>query len=254
MGGFDFISSPDYSNDQTGRDGNFIDPGDNGPTCTKPSWHGTRTVSVIKQVSPSCSLLILRVLGRCGSGFANDVTDAIVWAAGGTINGVASNPTPAKIITMSLAGPGSCPSYLQSAVNQALSLGALLIAAAGNQGKDASGYFPGNCAGVFSIGASTRQGTIATYSNFGRTIAFNAPGGDTANPIYTLSILNGILTPYYSTGTSFAAPHVAGFAALTYTTNWRTRADFVRSEIDFISGNNTMVGPSTPMVEAEHTY
>ena len=37
VGGFDFISSPDYSNDQTGRDGNYIDPGDNGPTCTKPS-------------------------------------------------------------------------------------------------------------------------------------------------------------------------------------------------------------------------
>ena len=213
-GGFDFISSSDYSNDQTGRDTNFADPGDAGPTCPKSSWHGTRIVSVVDQIAPAATLVIIRILGRCGAGFANDVTDAIVWAAGGAINGVAPNANPARIISMSFNGAGACPSYMQSAVNQALGLGAVLVAAAGNQASDAGNYFPGNCAGVIAVGASTRQGTLAAYSNFGPSVDLNAPGGDTANPISTLSVLNGALTPYFSTGTSFAAPHVTGLLGL----------------------------------------
>ena len=214
VGGFDFISSPDYSNDQTGRDLNYTDPGDSGPACPSPSWHGTRVASVVYQIAPEASMLILRVLGRCGAGFANDVTDAIVWAAGGVINGVEINKQPARIISMSFAGEGPCPSYLQSAVNTAVSAGVVLVAAAGNQGKDAAGYFPGNCAGVLSIGASTRDGRIAPYSNFGPTVDWYAPGGDSKNPIHTTTVVNQVLVPYQSTGTSFATPHVSGLFAL----------------------------------------
>lgn len=213
-GGFDFISSPDYSNDQTGRDINYTDPGDSGPGCPSPSWHGTRVASVVYQIAPAAELVILRVLGRCGTGFANDVTDAIVWAAGGVINGVEINTHPARIISMSFAGEGPCPSYLQSAVNTAVSAGAVLVAAAGNQGKDAAGYFPGNCAGVLSIGASTRDGRIAPYSNFGPTVDWYAPGGDSKNPILTTTAMNQVLVPYQSTGTSFAVPHISGLFAL----------------------------------------
>ncbi len=213
-GGFDFISSPDYSNDQTGRDINYTDPGDSGPGCPSPSWHGTRVASVVYQIAPAAELVILRVLGRCGTGFANDVTDAIVWAAGGVINGVEINTQPARIISMSFAGEGPCPSYLQSAVNTAVSAGAVLVAAAGNQGKDAAGYFPGNCQGVVAVGASTRDGRIAEYSNFGPTVDWYAPGGDSKNPILTTTAMNQVLVPYQSTGTSFATPHVSGLFAL----------------------------------------
>jgi serine protease len=77
-----------------------------------------------------------------------------------------------------MSGFGVCPGYLQSAINQATSLGAVLIVSAGNQARDASQYFPGNCNGTMVIAASTRQGTLATYSNFGPTVDIAAPGGE----------------------------------------------------------------------------
>ena len=52
-------------------------------------------------------------------GYASDVCDAIVWAAGGEINGVPGIATPAAVISMSFAGAGACPSYLQSSVGLA---------------------------------------------------------------------------------------------------------------------------------------
>ena len=253
-GGYDFISSPDYSNDQTGRDADFTDPGDQGPSCPTPSWHGTRVASVLEQIAPGSALLVLRVLGRCGAGFANDVTDAIVWAAGGAINGVAANARPASVISMSFNGAGACPTFLQSAVNQAIGLGAALIAAAGNQAQDASGYFPGNCEGVLAIGATTREGALAPYSNFGPTVAYSAPGGDATNPILTHTASpEGALTPAESVGTSFAAPHVAGMLSLLE--GWPgTTAAFLLSRTDRWSAacphNQTALGTTNCKTQA----
>ena len=50
----------------------------------------------------------------------------------------------------------------------------VLVAAAGNAGADVRGYFPANCVGVLSVGASTEDGRLAAYSNFGADIL--APG------------------------------------------------------------------------------
>ncbi len=221
VSGFCFISSPDYTNTNLGRNPDFTDPGDQGSACPTPSWHGTKVASVVRAVAPNARLSILRVLGQCGKGFASDVTDAIVWAAGGWISGVKTNPFPAKVVSMSLAGKGPCPTYMQSAVNQAIGLGATVIAAAGNAGANATLYFPGNCRGVLSIGASTRQGTLASYSNWGETLAFSAPGGDGANPVQVVSVSADlpVLTPATAVGTSFAAPHVAGVVALLQAIN-----------------------------------
>lgn len=218
--GYDFVSSIDYSNkpNQT-RNPDYTDPGDQGPTCPTASWHGTKVASVAMAIAPGSTLSIMRVLGQCGVGFSSDIADAIVWAAGGQINGLGANPYPATVISLSLAGKYKCPSYLQSAVNQARSLGATVIAAAGNAAQNVSLYFPANCIGVIAVGASTRQGTLATYSNWGTGLAFSAQGGDTPNPIPVLSISNRRLTTTFATGTSFAAPHVAGTLALLVSLN-----------------------------------
>jgi hypothetical protein len=227
-GGYCFITSPDYTNTKLGRNPDYTDPGDQGPTCPVPSWHGTKVASIVKAIAPNCKLSILRVLGRCGTGFASDVTDAIVWAAGGGINGVGANPFPSRVVSMSLAGKGSCPTYMQSAVNQAIGMGATIIAAAGNAGANASLYFPGNCKGVLSIGASTRQGTLATYSNWGPTLAFSAPGGDAANPVQVLTVdSSGSIAVGYAMGTSFAAPHVAGATVLLQTIPWNQGTQYI---------------------------
>ena len=91
--------------------------------CPTISWHGTNIASILaarhdnefgmKGVAQNCSILPLRVLGLCRMGYATDVTDAIVWAAGGVINEVPNNTNPAQIISVSLAGQGPCPSSSQ---------------------------------------------------------------------------------------------------------------------------------------------
>ena len=180
------------------RNPNFTDVGD----CAQSNWHGVHVVSVLNDVAPGSTLLILRVLDSCGTGFASDITDAIVWAVGGKINGIDANVIPAHVISMSFSGLGSCPTYLQSAVSQALSLGSVIVAAAGNSAENAQDYFPGNCDGVITLGATTRQGTLASYSNWGPTLTFSAPGGDVQDPISVLTFLDGHLIPGFAIGTS----------------------------------------------------
>jgi hypothetical protein len=224
LGGYDFISDPCISLDENGRDENAMDQGDAGPSCPTPSWHRTKVASVlaashdnelgIKGIASNCSVLPIRILGVCSQGYANVVTDAIVWAAGGKINGVVPNPTPAHIISMSFAGTGPCPTYLQSAISQAVGLGAKLFAAAGNQGLTSiANTFPANCINVTRVGAFTRLGTVAAYSNRGFTMA--APGGDQQNPILAASIDKfGNLVQARVMGTSIAVPHAVAVSAL----------------------------------------
>ena len=226
LDGYDFISDSDISVDDDERDPDPTDPGDFGDWCPTSSWHGTKVASILaarhdnewgmKGVAQNCSLLPVRVLGLCRMGYASDVADAIVWAAGGAIDEVPSNPNPAKIISLSLAGQGECPDYLQSAVTQAEELGAVVIAAAGNNNRNVSGFFPANCKGVVAVAASTRDGRLAAYSNWGNLIAVSAPGGDAANAIMALSVdpMETGLEVSYSMGTSFAAPHVAGIVSM----------------------------------------
>ena len=252
VGGYDFISDSDLALDLDGRDADATDPGDWGDYCPTPSWHGTRVASILaarhdnkfgmRGVAQNCSVMPVRVLGLCKMGYANDVTDAIVWAAGGTIDGVPINPLPAKILSLSLAGAGDCPSYLQSAIDLAITLGSVVITAAGNNNKDASGYFPANCKGVIAVAASTRQGTLAGYSNFGNIISLSAPGGDSMNPIMTLRVdaLETDLQIFNGIGTSFAVPHVAAIGALVYSSS-RMKVKFDLKTMLLLPATNTSV-------------
>ena len=239
--GFDFITDPILAMDNNGRDSNFTDPGDEGRNCSVSSWHGTMVSSVLAArhdsgllgVASNCTVLPIRVLGMCSTGYASDVADAIVWASGGIIHGMDSNHHPARIISMSFAGKGACPSYLQSAVSTALAMGALLVASSGNNGLNTSDYFPANCIGVMSVSASTRDGHLAPYSNYGLGTDLAAPGGDNANPIAVLS-KDGLV--HFVTGTSFAVPQVAGVAALI----WSLYPNASVSGVwDYLMDNNT---------------
>jgi cysteine-rich repeat protein len=87
----------------------------------------------------------------------------------------------------------------------------------GNSAEDSSKYFPGNCAGVISIGASTNTGALASYSNTAADVA--APGGDISNPIVTMSLdAQRSIVPVNAMGTSLATPLVAGFLAIAFAT------------------------------------
>ena len=224
LDGYDFVSDARISMDGDGRDADATDPGDQSQTCPISSWHGTKVASVIagrhdnpwgmKGIAQNCSILPLRVLGQCRMGYATDVSDALVWAIGGPIHGIPSNPKRSKTITLSLAGRGRCPNYLQSAVDYALRLGAAVIAAAGNYNESFSEYFPGNCEGVIAVAASTREGELASYSNWGTRL--QAPGGDLHNAIMSLGVnpWGTAVEVSFEFGTSFAAPHVSSMVVL----------------------------------------
>jgi hypothetical protein len=138
--GYDFISDDSLSNDGDGRDTDWRDPGDAVAACPgTDSWHGLQVAFLaagdmpeFHGVATGASILPIRVLGACQTGHSSDVADAIVWASGGLIDNVPTNPNPATVISMSFAGVGACPSYVQSAVVLAISRGVILLAAAGN--------------------------------------------------------------------------------------------------------------------------
>ena len=251
VGGYDFISDAAAARDGNGRDSNPNDQGDwfgtnecGVPYSSNSSWHGTHVAGTIAAatnnskgvagIAYGADVVPIRVLGKCG-GSVSDIVDAMVWASGGSVSGVPANPNPARVINMSLGGSGSCGSF-QAAVNTARANGTVLAIAAGNSNANVSGFSPANCSGVISVAATDRQGNRASYSNYGSTITLSAPGGETASQTNgILSTLNNGTTTQgsegyaYYQGTSMAAPHVAGLAALMLEVDSSLTPDGIRN-------------------------
>ncbi|WP_149826192.1 S8 family peptidase [Streptomyces tailanensis] len=239
VGGYDFISDATVANDGNGRDSNPADTGDwtvNGECgvgwqAQPSSWHGTHVAGTIAAatnnskgiagIAYGAKVSPLRVLGKCG-GYDSDIIDAITWASGGTVSGVPANTNVAKVINMSLGGGGACTTATQTAINAAVNRGTTVVVAAGNSNANAANYSPASCSNVISVAATNRAGSRSYYSNFGSVVDIAAPGGDTRTTQSggILSTLNtgtagpsGETYDYYE-GTSMAAPHIAGLAAL----------------------------------------
>jgi serine protease len=241
VAGYDMIIDTAVSNDGNGRDSDPSDPGDwtaanecgAGEPASGSSWHGTHVAGTIAAATNNgqgiagiafgAKVQAIRALGQCG-GYTSDIADGITWASGGTVSGTSANATPAKVLNLSLGGGGACDNTTQAAVNGARARGSVVVVAAGNSNQNAANFSPASCSGVITVAATDRNGARAYYSNFGAAVALAAPGGDVrgnaANGI--LSTLNsGTTTPagdtlaYYQ-GTSMAAPHVAGVAALMF--------------------------------------
>lgn len=132
---------------------------------------------------------------------------------------------------MSLGGSGACTATYQNAINAAVGRGTTVVVAAGNSNADAAGFSPASCNNVVNVASTNRAGDRSFYSNYGAIIDVAAPGGETRRSTDTPGTVttpeNGILStlndgattpgaeiykPYQ--GTSMAAPHIAGLAAL----------------------------------------
>jgi serine protease len=240
--GYDFISDTFTANDGNGRDndardpGDWADPGDCGPhdpfDLVPSTWHGTHVAGIIAArannargvagVAHNARIVPVRVLGKCG-GSTSDIADAILWAAGVPVQGTPANGNPAKVINMSFGSPGGCGTTLQSAINSARTMGASVIAGAGNDGLDGWDFAPASCSGAVSVASVNRSGGKSSFSNYGTVVRLAAPGGEkpvvsAANDV--LSTLNaGTTTPgpdnyVFYHGTSMATPQVSGVVAL----------------------------------------
>jgi len=164
------------------------------------------------------SLMNGKVLGDNGSGYYSWVASGVIWA---TDNG-------AEVINMSLGGT-YYSSTLQSAIDYAWDNGVVVVAAAGNNGSSTQ-FYPAACTNCIAVAATSSSDSMASWSNYGDWVDVAAPGVS----IYSTTINNNY---GYKSGTSMASPHVAGLAALVFTTEADAngngyRNDEVRSAIE----------------------
>ena len=262
--GYDMVSDAQSANDGDGRDADASDPGNwvtaaevnqvGGPfyhcTTLNPTtglyvaqnsvWHGTLVSSLVAAltnngigmagVGPNLRVLPVRALGKCGRGSESDIIAGMRWAAGLSVPGAPINPTPARVINLSLSGDGTCDAAYQDAMNEILALGVVIVASAGNTNGHAVRR-PANCTGVIGVAGLRHVGTRVSGSSLGPEVAISAPFGNCVNTASGTPCLYPILGatdlgttipvgPTYtdsfnvSTGTSFSAPLVAGVAAL----------------------------------------
>ncbi|MCD0246044.1 S8 family peptidase [Xanthomonas melonis] len=229
--GYDFITDPATARDGNARDANAADQGDwtaanecgPGASASSSSWHGTHVAGIVAAVGNNgngvvgtafnARLLPLRVLGRCG-GYMSDIADAIVWASGGKVTGVPANPNPATVINLSLGGYGSCSATMSNAIAAAVTRGSSVVVAAGNSNMDVSTSVPANCPNVIAVAATTSAGAKASFSNYGKGVDIAAPGQAIVSTLNSGTTVPGNAAYASYSGTSMAAPHVAGVVAL----------------------------------------
>lgn len=181
-------------------------------------------------VAPAARVLPVKVLDRTGSGEDRDVARGICFAVrhGAKVINLSLGNDPVSSIV--IEGTGS---DTNRAIAFAYSRGASVIIAAGNDGFPACD-FPASDAKALCVGAIDRHGLKATYSNFGLSIGVVAPGGASSLACDNEDIWSTTLATREQdcgqdgyeplAGTSMAAPHVSGVAALVVARLGRNRA------------------------------
>ncbi|MFA5630896.1 MAG: S8 family serine peptidase [Porticoccaceae bacterium] len=184
------------------------------------TWNGEGIVGI----NPHARIMVLKALNSFGHTRASYVAEAITYAAD---NG-------ARIINVSVGGEG-LTTVQKKAVAYASAKGALIVIAAGNEGRELADFGIAALPEVITVGASDREGKRVAFSNYGQEIDLISPGIDIVSlrarytdtlrdipdaPYQPGSAFIGEDKRYYMAGgTSFSAPIVTGIASLLLSEN-----------------------------------
>jgi len=254
--GYDFVSNIDSAMDGDGIDPDPRDPG-NSLGGSSSSFHGTHVTGIVAArgnnqigiagAAYGSRVMSLRGLGTNGEGTSYDINQAVRYAAGLPNDSGTVPQRRADIINLSLGGAPFSRSTqeLYEAVQAA---GVVVVAAAGNEASSAP-LFPASYDGVISVSAVDGQRRLASYSNTGPNIDVGAPGGDNSTDLDGNGYPDGILSTdgsvsdsgidyvyTFLSGTSMAAPHVAGVIALMKSVN----PELTPSDIDALLASGAL--------------
>lgn len=169
--------------------------------------HGTHVASTtggtVYGVAKGVSLVPVRVLNCQGSGTWSGVIAGIDWVAAEK----ESNSSVPMVANLSLGGGAS--DLVDAAVNRLAASGVTVVVAAGNENDDACRYSPARASGAITVASTTSTDARSSFSNFGSCVDLFAPGSSITAAWYTSNTATRTIS-----GTSMAAPHVAGAVAL----------------------------------------
>lgn len=221
----------------TGRMGEGFSAISDGRGPDDCNGHGTHVAGTVAGsqygVAKDAFVHAVRVLDCNGSGSNSGVIGGVEW--------VAKNAELPAVANMSLGGGASAA--LDQAVASAIRAGVVFVVAAGNSNADACQSSPARAPAAITVGSTDRNDRRSSFSNFGRCLDIFAPGSD-----ITSAWVGGDTRTRTISGTSMAAPHVAGAVALLLESN--NNASTQRIETLLVSGatNDAIsnVGRSSP--------
>lgn len=218
-----------------------------GSTVKDGFGHGTHVAGIIAAstgnsegmagVCPGCKLIIAKVMNDWGMGADSSIIDGIIWAA----------DSGAHVINMSL-GITQESSARQDAINYAWNKGAVIVAAAGNNGTGDK-FYPAASNNVVSVAATDNNDRKTCFSEYGTWVDVAAPGEAIYStlptyPFYIQQLKSGIKNNYdYLDGTSMASPVAAGVVGLIWASSYgKSNTAVVQrlfDTVDKISGTGT---------------
>jgi subtilisin family serine protease len=169
--------------------------------------HGTHVASTAAGteygLAKKATLVPVRILNCAGSGMYSQVLAGLDWILS------PQNPNSKSRAVLNLSIGGTSSAVLNNAIARLSNAGITVVAAAGNERADACTRSPAGAPSAITVGATQSNDSAASFSNYGTCVDINAPGvGITGAWIGTKTATNSI------SGTSMAAPHVAGAAAI----------------------------------------